>query len=74
MHGNTALALLLGAQRRFEVTGEAHFLGLATRFFALVDDNRSFATGGTTLNELWGPPGAQSFEFGRLYTLLPSLN
>ncbi|KAL1500497.1 hypothetical protein AB1Y20_013154 [Prymnesium parvum] len=57
MHGNTALALLLGAQRRFEVTGEPHFLSLAVRFFDLIERDRSFATGGTTLNELWGRPG-----------------
>lgn len=56
MHGNTALALLLGAQRRFEVTGEAHFHGLSAHFFGLVDGTRTFATGGSTNNELWGEP------------------
>ena len=38
------------------MTGEPHFLALSRRFFSLIEQNRSFATGGTTLNELWGPP------------------
>ena len=57
MHGNTALALLLGAARRYEVTGEAHFHSLSSRFFAMVQAQRTFATGGSTANELWEKPG-----------------
>ena len=55
--GNTALALMLGAQRRFEVTGEAHFTALTQRFVDLVVSKRSYATGGSTHNELWEAPG-----------------
>ena len=43
MHGNTALALMLGAQRRFEVTGETHFTALTQRFVDLVVQRRSCA-------------------------------
>ena len=66
MHGNTALALVIGAARRHELTGEEPFLRIASHFFHLVDGSRSYATGGSTHNELWGPPG----ELG--HTLLPS--
>ena len=55
--GNTALALLLGAQRRFEVTGEATFAALNDHFARLVLDSRTYATGASTHNELWDPPG-----------------
>ena len=41
--GNTALALMLGAQRRFEVTGETHFTALTQRFVDLVVQRRSCA-------------------------------
>ena len=37
---------MLGAQRRFEVTGEAHFTALTQRFVELVVSKRSYATGG----------------------------
>ena len=57
MHGNTALALMLGAQRRYEVTGETHFTALTQRFVDLVVTKRSYATGGSTHNELWEAPG-----------------
>ena len=66
MHGNTALALVIGAARRHELTGEDAFLRIASHFFLLVDGTRSYATGGSTHNELWGRPG----ELG--HTLLPS--
>ena len=57
MHGNTALALLLGAARRYEVTGEVTFHALSARFFAIVEEQRMFATGGSTANELWEKGG-----------------
>ena len=56
MHGNTALALVIGAARRHELTGEGVFAAVASRFFTLVDASRSYATGGSTHNELWGRP------------------
>ena len=57
MHGNTALALVIGAAHRFELTGEPPFAAIAARFFDLVDGSRSYVTGGSTHNELWGRPG-----------------
>ena len=71
MHGNTALALVVGVAKRSEVTGERVMADVAGRFFDLVDGSRSFVTGGSTLNELWGAPhqlgesllaGGQRFE------------
>ena len=50
MHGNTALALVIGAARRHELTGEEPFLRIASHFFQLVDGSRSYATGGSTHN------------------------
>ena len=64
MHGNTALALMLGAQRRFEVTGETHFHALTQRFVDLVVSRRSYATGGSTHNELWEAPGHLGHTLG----------
>ena len=49
--------MLLGAQRRFEVTGEATFAALNDHFARLVLDSRTYATGASTHNELWDPPG-----------------
>ena len=64
MHGNTALALMLGAQKRYEVTGEAHFAALTTRFYELVVGSRTYATGGSTHNELWETPGHLGHTLG----------
>ena len=65
MHGNTALALLLGAQRRFEVTGEAEFAALNDRFTRLVLESRTYATGASTHNELWEQPAQLGHTLGR---------
>ena len=56
MHGNTALALVIGAARRAELTGEPTFAATAARFFELVAQSRSYAIGGSTHNELWERP------------------
>ena len=64
MHGNTALALVIGAARRHELTGEEPFLRIASHFFRLVDGSRSYATGGSTHNELWGRPGELGHTLG----------
>ena len=64
MHGNTALALVIGAARRHEVTGEVVFAAVSARFFGLVDGSRSYATGGSTHNELWGRPNELGHTLG----------
>jgi len=56
-HGNTHIPLVLGAMRRYELTGEPRYLDLAKYFWECVVDARGWATGGTTgPAENWGEP------------------
>jgi len=56
LHANAHLPMLPGAMARFEATGEEAFLESAQRFFALLNNTRAYATGGTSHGELWHPP------------------
>jgi DUF1680 family protein len=68
LHANTHLPLGPAACARYAATGERAFLAAAARLFRLVNDTRSFATGGTSHGELWhgahelGPHAAQGGE------------
>ena len=55
-HGNTHIPLAIGAARRYELTGEDRYRYMATFFWDRVVSTRSFATGGSTNGEIWGPP------------------
>lgn len=55
-HGNTHIPLVIGAARRYELTGESRYRYMATFFWNRVVNTRSFATGGSTNAEFWGPP------------------
>jgi DUF1680 family protein len=54
-HGNTHIPLAIGAARRYELTGEGRYRYMATFFWDRVVNTRSFATGGSTNAESWGP-------------------
>ena len=54
MHGNTHVPVALGALHRHEVTGEPIFRLLSEQFLSILNTTRTFATGGTTHNEVWG--------------------
>ncbi len=55
-HGNTHIPLAVGAARKYELTGEARCRYMAEYFWDRVVNTRSFATGGSTNGEIWGPP------------------
>jgi len=57
LHANTHLPMVSGALARFANTGEQAFLAAAVRFFALMNDTRTYATGGTSHGELWHEAG-----------------
>ena len=57
LHANAHLPMLPGAVARFAATGEGAFLESAQRFFALMNNTRAYATGGTSHGELWHAPG-----------------
>jgi hypothetical protein len=55
-HGNTHIPLVVGAARRYELTGDTQYLALASFFWDRVVRARSYATGGSTDAEIWGEP------------------
>lgn len=58
VHGNTNVPKIIGAARRYEVTGEASSRVLAQFFWRQIALQRSYATGGSTSGEAWrGEPG-----------------
>ena len=58
IHANAHLPLVPGAVARYGVTGERAFLASATHFFDLLNDTRTYATGGNSYEELWHAPHA----------------
>jgi hypothetical protein len=56
LHANTHLPLGPAAAARYAATGEPAFKAAAAALFALVNDTRSFATGGSSHGELWHAP------------------
>ncbi len=52
-HANTQLAKLLGAARRYELTGEERYRRLVEFFWEQVAVHRSYCTGGTSNAQRW---------------------
>ncbi|KAF5175774.1 proline-tRNA ligase [Thalictrum thalictroides] len=52
-HANTHIPLVIGAQRRYEVTGDPIYKEIGTYFMDVVNSSHSYATGGTSFNEHW---------------------
>lgn len=58
LHGNTHIPLVLGAMRRWELTGDPRYWELSKFFWECVVEKRAWATGGTTgPGENWGEAG-----------------
>lgn len=58
VHGNTNVPKIIGAARRYELTGEPRSRDLSRYFWNEVALRRSYATGGSTSGEAWmGEPG-----------------
>ncbi|HZJ67104.1 MAG TPA: beta-L-arabinofuranosidase domain-containing protein [Kofleriaceae bacterium] len=63
LHVNTTIPKILGAARRFELTGEPRYRRIAEYFWHEVTQRRAYATGGTSNGESWGgDPGVLSSE------------
>jgi hypothetical protein len=54
LHVNTHIPQVIGAARGYEITGDASDREIATYFWREIVNARSYATGGTSWEELWG--------------------
>jgi DUF1680 family protein len=63
LHANTQLAKIVGAARRYELTGEERYRRLVEFFWAQVARHRSYCTGGTSAGQRWRTrPGVLASE------------
>ena len=53
LHSNTQIPKLIGAARRYEITGEPRYRRIVEFFWETVTGNRSYATGGSSNDEFW---------------------
>ena len=53
LHSNTQIPKVLGAARRYELTGEPRYRRIAEFFWETVTRNRTYATGGSSNDEFW---------------------
>lgn len=56
LHANTHIPEVVGAARRYEVTGDKSYRDIAEFFLGIVNHTRSYATGGSNMNEHWEEP------------------
>lgn len=66
-HTNTHIPVVIGAQKRYEVTGDPLYKEMGIFFMDIVNSSHSYATGGTSVSEFWSDPK-------RLATTLQSEN
>lgn len=65
LHVNTTIPKIIGAARRYELTGEPRYHEVADYFWNEVTSRRSYCTGGTSNGENWNAePGIISTELG----------
>jgi hypothetical protein len=65
LHVNTTIPKIIGAARRFELTGEPRYHEVADYFWNEVTGRRAYCTGGTSNGENWNAePGIISTELG----------
>nr|WP_172624039.1 beta-L-arabinofuranosidase domain-containing protein [Rhodanobacter glycinis] len=53
LHSNTQIPKIIGAARRYEITGEPRYRRIAEFFWETVSENRTYATGGSSNDEFW---------------------
>jgi hypothetical protein len=53
LHANTHIPQVIGAARRYEISGDPRFHDVADVFWDTIVESRSYATGGTSNNEGW---------------------
>jgi len=56
LHSNTQVPKVIGAARRYELTGEPRYRRIAEFFWETVTRNRTYATGGSSNDEFWNTP------------------
>jgi uncharacterized protein len=65
VHVNTTIPKVIGAARRYELTGDERYRKMADFFWSDVTGKRSYATGGTSSDEEWpAPPGVLAGTLG----------
>ena len=63
LHANTNIPKVIGAARRYELTGETRYRHIAEYFWRQVTTQRAYCTGGTSNGESWNAdPGVLSTE------------
>ena len=63
LHGNTNIPKVIGAARRYELTGDLRYGRIAEYFWRQVTTQRAYCTGGTSNGEGWNTePGILSTE------------
>ncbi len=78
LHVNTQIPKIIGAARRYELTGDERYRRIAEFFWTQVTGHRSYATGGTSNDEHWrtdpdklaGELGASTEECCCTYNML----
>ncbi|CAK9136982.1 unnamed protein product [Ilex paraguariensis] len=55
-HANTHIPVVVGSQRRYEVTGDPIYKEIGTFFMDIVNSSHIYATGGTSVSEFWSDP------------------
>jgi hypothetical protein len=65
LHVNTTIPKIIGAARRYELSGETRYRDIAEYFWRQVTGRRSYCTGGTSNGEGWNSePGKLAGELG----------
>lgn len=68
LHANTQVPKIIGAARRYELTGEPRYRRMVEFFWETVTQHRTYATGGSSNDEFWKTgPGDLKGQLG-LYT------
>ena len=66
IHANTHIPQVIGAARRYELTGQERYREIASFFFRTITTDRIYCTGGTSNGEFWRTrPGDLSTELGQ---------
>ncbi|KAK9058566.1 hypothetical protein SSX86_023408 [Deinandra increscens subsp. villosa] len=55
-HSNTHIPIVVGAQMRYEVTGDPLYKEISMFFMDTVNSSHMYATGGTSVSEFWSDP------------------
>ncbi|KAI3995020.1 hypothetical protein MKX01_028366 [Papaver californicum] len=55
-HANTHIPIVVGAQMRYELTGDPLYKAIGTYFMDVVNSSHTYATGGTSVDEFWSDP------------------